>query len=158
MLMDKHISLLLGIIAVLLVSGCASSMPGGTDGQPPVEGDADVYVPAETAREAFEAYRRAIDEGDYADFKKSVPAGIVRTMEEQMPGGMTEENFRQVFSIMNAFMVPTDDVLIEDETSGDGWTNWTVSDRNDPKSTGTISFLKEADGWKVLREEWKSGL
>ena len=156
--MDKHIFLLLGIIAVLIVSGCASLISSGTDGQPSMDGDAKVYVPAETPREAFEAYRMAIEDGDYVGFKKSVPDRIVRTMEKLLPGRMTEENFRQVFSMMNAFMVPTDDVLIVDETSGDGWTNWTVSDRSDPKSTGTISFLKEADGWKVLREEWKSGL
>jgi hypothetical protein len=146
------------MLAVLAVSGCASVTQPDTGDQAGTEGEARVYVPAKTPREAFEAYRRAIDEGDFEGFKMSVPAQIVSTMEEQMPKGMTEDNFRQVFSMMKAFMVPADDLVIEEEERGSDWTNWTVRDRNDPESTGTISFIKEADGWKVLKEQWKSGL
>ena len=157
-LMEKSILLLFAIIAVLIISGCTSKAPPSGDGDGDAGMDADVYVPAGTPGEAFEAYRKAIDDGDYEGFKMSVPSSIVRTMDEQIPGGMTEENFRQVFSMLKDFMVSADDVLIDDEESGSGWTNWTVSERGNPQSTGTISFILEDGGWKVVEERWKSSL
>jgi hypothetical protein len=158
MIMGRSELLLFSIIAVLIISGCTSTAPPPDDGGGGDQGDARVYVPAGTPREAFEAYRQAIDDGDFDSFRKSVPSSIVRTMDEQIPGGMSDENFRQVFSMIKSFMVPVDDVLIEDEKSGSGWANWTVSDKDDPKTSGTISFEFEDGGWKVLKEEWKSSL
>ncbi len=153
--MGRYAFILIGLIAVLMVSGCASTAPPVDDGRPGGDEGAGQYAPAKTPAEAFSAYRRAIDDGDYEGFKSAVPSSIVRTMDEQIPGGMTEENFRQVFSMLKSFMVPAADVLIDDEESGSGWTNWTVSERGNPQSTGTISFILEDGVWKVLEERWK---
>jgi hypothetical protein len=155
--MNKSIIPILGIVAVLVISGCAS-----TDTAPTGSGDGDGAASAagtaQTPRHVFEAYRRAIDEGDLEAFKNAIPAEMIETMEAEMPGGMSEETFRQVFGMMKPFMVPVSDVLVEEEKIEGNTANWTVSDKNDPNNRGTISFVKEGGYWKMLKEEWESVL
>jgi hypothetical protein len=152
--MNSSAIIILGIISVLVISGCASTVPQGD--QPDGAGTEKTYEPAQTPRQAFDAYRKAIDEGDFEGFKRYVPSKIMQEMNEQIPGGMSEENFEQIFALLSAFMVPAADILVVDEATSEDSVNWTVSDMSDPKATGTIMFVREDGSWKMLKEEWKS--
>ncbi len=153
--MNSSAFIILGMIAVLAISGCASTGPAQLGSQP--DGAAEkTYEPAQTPRQAFDAYREAIEEGDLEGFRRYVPREIMQEMDEQIPGGMTDENFKQVFALLSAFMVPAGDILVVDEESSEGSVNWTVSDMNDPKASGRIMFVREDGSWRVLKEEWES--
>jgi len=168
--MSRSIVLIIGIVAVLAASGCIATpittpkmgeqMPAAGAGDQEGEGvvSPPAFDPAETPREAFEAYRKAIDERDVGAFKNSIPSDMLAAMEEQIPGGMTDENFKQLLALMSALLVPAGDIVIGEETIDGDSANWTVSDKNDPNNTGTIKFVKEDGTWKLLKEEWESSV
>lgn len=110
-----------------------------------------------TRQEAFEGYRKAIEERDLENFKRYVSSDMISQMEADLGGKLTQEQFNQAAAIIDAFTTPLEDVVVEEETAEGDSATWIVSDKGDSQTTGSVKFIKEADGWKVLKEKWVSG-
>lgn len=159
--MEKTIFLILGMVFVLIISGC-TSVSDNYDNNKDMEPDRTSNTQQQKTstvnanpQAAFNAYRDAIANKDIEAFRKNIDSGVLAEMESNL-GALTGDTADMIFGIMATFMVDINDVVIENENIVGDTAEWTVSEKGKPGSAGIITFKKESGSWKVVEEKWTS--
>jgi hypothetical protein len=138
------------ILAILLISGCATDSGSPQPGSP--SGTQAGGSP--TTQAAFEAYRDAIADRDVEALKRSVAASTILQMQTQL--GPLEENADMIFDLLGKYAPTKDDIAVESEDITGDTAVWVISDKSDPSMSGIVTFSLKNGAWKVVKESWSN--
>ncbi|HEY2093400.1 MAG TPA: hypothetical protein VGJ81_16095 [Thermoanaerobaculia bacterium] len=96
---------------------------------------------------AYEAYRKVLLAGNVAGLKKAVS--------KDRAADMSDPDFPKMLPLVQA-MTPKTVKITAGSVDGDTAVLLTEAKEKDETSTGKITLVKEAGGWKIAKEEWTS--